>query len=191
MRVFRSACEAWFPISVILAVLFGCGENALAADAYFWRDAEGRRHFSDKPPLDGWHHAPLAVAPLWSPGGEHSGAYSEEPLRLPTPAAEFSSRAPKSQRKIISAANYDLSPTILVSGRDLSVRGRINGGPECANLKLRFSLKNEHGCSVVISVLVENAGGSFGSTLYVGTSRLKKSSYGQHWDIVDRQAVCE
>lgn len=173
---------------VLLLVLPGSGQ---AAETYTWRDAEGRRHFSDKPPLDGLKHESLAVAPLWSPGREGPTADPDGSLNLPAPAATFPAKVPKSPKKIISAADYDLSPTILVSGWELSLRGRINGGPECANLKLRFSLNNEHGRSVIVNTLAENAGGHFGSTIYVGTTRLKKNSYGQHWVIVDRQAVCE
>ena len=175
-------------VFALLLVLMGSGQ---AAETYTWRDAEGRRHFSDKPPLDGLKHEPLAVAPLWSPGREDPAAYPDGSRELSALAATFSDRVPKSQKKIITAADYDLSPTILVSGGELSVRGRINGGPECANLKLRFSLKNEHGRSVTVNTMVEKAGGHFGSTIYVGTSRLKKPTYGQQWVIVDRQAVCE
>ena len=175
-------------VFALLLVLMGSGQ---AAETYTWRDAEGRRHFSDKPPMDGLRHEPLAVAPLWSPGREDLAADTDGSRNLPALAATFSDRVPKSQKKIITAADYDLSPTILVSGGELSVRGRINGGPECATLKLRFSLKNEHGRSVTVHTLVENAGGHFGSTIFVGTARLKKNTYGQQWVIVDRQAICE
>lgn len=177
--------------NLVLALLLVLLGSAQGAETYTWRDAEGRRHFSDKPPLDGLQHAPLEVAPLWSPGREDPAAILDSSLPPPVPAAPVTDRVPKSQKKIITAADYELSPTILVSGWELSVRGRINGGPECANLKLRFALKNEHGRSVMVNTMVENAGGHFGSTIYVGTSRLRKTSYGQQWVIVDRQAVCE
>lgn len=191
MKVLRIGWRACFPMSLVLGVLYVLTDCALAAETYSWRDAKGRRHFSDRPPMDGLQHAPRTVAPLWSPGKDNPEAYAPDPLPLSATATTVTDRLPKPLKKIISAGDYDLSPSILVSGRDLSVRGRINGGSECANLKLRFSLKNEHGRSVVVRTMVENAGGHFGSTIYVGTSRLKTSSYGQNWAIVDRQAMCE
>lgn len=190
MRIFRIAWRGWFPVVLLLALL-SLWEGALAAETYTWLDAEGRRHFSDRPPLDGLRHAPLTLAPLWSPGKDYPAIDSKGSRYLSEPENAAPDRVPRPQKKTITAADYDLSPTILISGRDLSVRGRINGGPECANLKLQFSLRNEHGRMVVVSTLVENAGGHFGSTIYAGASRLKKSSYGQHWEVVDRQVICD
>lgn len=191
MRMFRIVWKAWIPVSLWLAMLLALGNSSSAAETYVWHDAEGRRHFSDRPPLNGLHHTSLQLAPLWSPGKDYPAISSEGSAHLSAPENAAPDRVPRPQKKTITAADYDLSPTILMSGRELSVRGRISGGPECGSLKLLFSLKNEHGRSVVVSTLVENAGGHFGSTIYAGTSRLKKSNYGQHWELVDRKAVCE
>lgn len=192
MMVVRIAGWVWFMVLVLSVSPYALGARVLAAETYTWRDAEGRRHFSDKPPPDGVKHGSRALAPLWSPGREHPGTHPGNDPYLQAPELSAVDKTPKStKKKNISAADYDLSPTILVSGRELSVRGRIDGGPECANLKLRFTLKNEHGRSLSVSTLVADAGGPFGSTIYVGTSLLKKSGYGRHWAVVDRQAVCE
>lgn len=191
MMIWADMRQSLFRFWLVVVLAVNCAGWAAAGDTYSWRDSGGRLHFSDRPPADGLAHDLLSIAPLWSPGEDRPG---DAPIQEQTHLAEEITVArPSSKRpkKIIHAGDYDLSPTILVSGRELSVRGRINGGPECASLKLRFVLKNEQGRAVAINTLVENAGGAFGSTIYVGTSRLKKSSYGQQWVVVERQAVCE
>lgn len=189
--MFRNVWRARFPGWVVPVLLLAFNGSTQGAESYTWRDAEGRRYFSDRLPVDGSDHAPLEVPPLWSTGREYGEADSAAVKAKPESATVYSREASKTAKRIINAADYELSPTVLVSGRELSVRGRISGGPECGSLKLRFWLKNEHGRSVVVSSLVENAGGHFGSTIYLGTSRLTKSNYGQHWAVVGRQAVCE
>lgn len=160
------------------------------AETYKWRDAKGRLHFSDTPPITGVAHDKITVPPIWSPGQDQAGVVQVNSSQSHVVKTDQADRMLSPQRKIITAADYDIEPTILISGRDLSVRGRINRGPECANLTLKFYLKNENGHSVTATTMVANVGRPYGSTIYIASNKLSRTSYGQKWVIVERYVTC-
>ncbi len=172
----------WRANVILSSVFFFLSIPPVSAEIYKWRDENGKLHFSDKRTGGGASQQ----VDFFDSKAENVNREDSKTQVMPNTDQEKSPVKPMATKKI-TAADYNINPVIEKRSGELYIYGRLEGGPACPRLTIKFSAQSDKGGALhTLTAVVKNAG-SFGSLLY--EARTAENREGR-WTISEITAEC-